>query len=174
MPYRESTKLLAGPYHPPPLRKGDHSFCFFRDTDVVVRSWTEARISWPRCRALDCPSSGSGLLIDEELARAVATESALAIMHHWGVTHGTVIRWRRSLGVKGMAVPLVAPSRGILRHSPAPNCTGTDSREAKGKVVGNSGNYSDLHQAASGSIREAPPGFEPGMADLQSTALPLG
>jgi len=73
-----------------------------------------------------------------------------------------------------MVAPLVAPSRGILRHSAALNCTNTTDHGAKGKAVVNNGICSDLHQAASGSIREAPPGFEPGMADLQSTALPLG
>src|SRR5713226_7070015 len=30
------------------------------------------------------------------------------------------------------------------------------------------------HQGTSGDMKEAPPGFEPGMADLQSAALPLG
>src|SRR5262249_19222768 len=60
---------------------------------------------WPRCRALDCPGCGSGLLVDEELARAVRNESALAIMHWWGVTHGSVTRWRRALGVKRLDTP---------------------------------------------------------------------
>src|SRR5262249_30568989 len=100
-----STALLSGPYHPPALRKGDITFCLFRDTDVVITSWTDARISWPRCRALDCPGCGSGLLVDEALARAVRNESALAIMHWWGVTHGSVTRWRRALGVKRLDTP---------------------------------------------------------------------
>src|SRR5262245_7292533 len=30
------------------------------------------------------------------------------------------------------------------------------------------------HQGSTSGLRKAPPGFEPGMADLQSTALPLG
>jgi len=29
-------------------------------------------------------------------------------------------------GAPKMVAPLVAPSRGILRHLPAPNCTGTE------------------------------------------------
>jgi hypothetical protein len=38
-------------------------------------------------------------LLDEELARAVRSESAAAIMHWWGVTAGVVWRWRKALGV---------------------------------------------------------------------------
>jgi len=65
---------------------------------VVITSWTDARISWPRCRAID-QTGGSGLLVDEELARAVRTESALAIKHWWGVSKNAVQNWRRALGV---------------------------------------------------------------------------
>jgi hypothetical protein len=66
---------------------------------VVVTSWTDARIPWPRCRALDGPGGGSGLLIDEELARAVRHESVAALMHWWGACKGAVVRWRKALGV---------------------------------------------------------------------------
>jgi hypothetical protein len=93
-----STALLAGPYHPPALRKGDRAFCLFRDTDVVVTSWTDARISWPRCRAIE-QAGGSGLLVDDELARAVRTESALTIKHWWGASDTAVHNWRQALGV---------------------------------------------------------------------------
>jgi hypothetical protein len=45
-------------------------------------------------------SPGSpGIIVDEELARAVRRESALAVMHWWGVSNVTVIRWRKALGV---------------------------------------------------------------------------
>src|SRR5262249_59143650 len=44
-------RLLAGPYTPPPLRRGERTFCLYRDADVTVTSWTSAPISWPRC----CP-----------------------------------------------------------------------------------------------------------------------
>jgi hypothetical protein len=40
-----SAALLAGPYHPPALRKGDRAFCLYRDTDVVITELTGARIS---------------------------------------------------------------------------------------------------------------------------------
>jgi hypothetical protein len=70
-----------------------------RDCAVVVTSWSDAPIPWPRCRALDGPGGGSGILLDEELARAVRHESAAAVMHLWGVTAGVVWRWRKALGV---------------------------------------------------------------------------
>jgi hypothetical protein len=96
---RDRIKLLFGPYKAPPLRRGDRAFCLLRDCDVVVTSWTDARIPWPRCRALDGPGGGSGLLLDGELARAVRHESAAALMYWWGASKGAVERWRRVLGV---------------------------------------------------------------------------
>jgi hypothetical protein len=92
-------RLLAAPYTPPPLRRGDRTFCLFRDTDVTVTSWTAAPIPWPRCCRPGTHGGGSGLLLDEELARAVRTESAAAICYWWGVSEGVVWRWRKALGV---------------------------------------------------------------------------
>jgi hypothetical protein len=43
---------------------------------------------------------GSGLLVDEELARAIRLESSLAIQHWWGVDYSVVWRWRKALGVE--------------------------------------------------------------------------
>jgi hypothetical protein len=65
----DRVKLLHGPYRPPRLRVGDRTTCLFKDCDVVVTSWTDARISWQRCRPLDVPRSHPSLLVDEELAR---------------------------------------------------------------------------------------------------------
>jgi hypothetical protein len=96
----ERVELLLGPYRPPKLRVGDRTVCLLRDCDVVVTSWTDARISWPRCRALETRGGGgAGLLVDEELARAVRNESALAIRYWWGTDATTVWRWRKALGV---------------------------------------------------------------------------
>lgn len=81
---RERVKLLHGLYHPPALRRGDRAACLVLDGEVVITSWTDARISWPRCRAVGS-RGGSGLLVDEELARAVRNESAVAIKFWWGV-----------------------------------------------------------------------------------------
>jgi hypothetical protein len=96
-------KLLHGPYRAPALKRGDRATCLYRDTDVIVTSWSAGRISWPRCRALDQPIGGSGLLVDEELARAVRCESSLAIRYWWGVSHSAVHNWRKALGVDRLA-----------------------------------------------------------------------
>jgi hypothetical protein len=52
---RERVKLLFGPYKAAPLRRGDRAVCLVRDGDVIITSWTDAPIPWPRCRALDSP-----------------------------------------------------------------------------------------------------------------------
>ncbi len=99
MTQHDRVRLLFGPYQAPPLNRGDRATCLLRDCTVVITSWTDARIPWPRCRAVDSPGGGSGLLLDEELARAVRHESAAAVMHWWGVSEGVVWRWRKALGV---------------------------------------------------------------------------
>jgi hypothetical protein len=91
---RERVKLLFGPYNPPPLKRGDHTTCLFRDCLVIVTRWTDAPIPWPRCRALD----GSGLLVEEELARAMRHRSAAAVMGWWRASPTAVYHWRRVLG----------------------------------------------------------------------------
>jgi hypothetical protein len=92
-------KLLYGPYKAPRLRRGGRAFCLFRDCDVIVTGWTDARISWPRCRPLDVPRSHPSLLVDEKLARAIRHESAAALRFWWEVSEGVVHRWRKALGV---------------------------------------------------------------------------
>jgi hypothetical protein len=82
--------LLFGPYKAPALQKGDRAFCLARDCDVVITSWTYALMRWLRCRALETHGGGSGLLVNEELARAVQHESALAIKFWWHVSTTTV------------------------------------------------------------------------------------
>jgi hypothetical protein len=69
-----------------------------RDCLVTITSWTDARIPWPRCQPVG-QRGGCGLLLDEEMARAVCCESASAIVYWWGVDQGVVWRWRKALGV---------------------------------------------------------------------------
>src|SRR6059058_1205517 len=109
-------KLLHGPYTPPSLRKGDRATCLLRDGTVVITSWSDGRISWPRCRALG-HRGGSGLLVEEELARAILHESAAALMYWWGVTCTTAWRWRLALGVEGRAG--TEGSRRLIRAAAA-------------------------------------------------------
>jgi hypothetical protein len=44
----DPSRLRFGPYAPPAVKKGDCSFCLYRDADVVITAWTDARIQWPR------------------------------------------------------------------------------------------------------------------------------
>jgi hypothetical protein len=90
--------LLFGPYRRPKLRVGQRAFCLARNADVIITGWSTAPISWPCCRRVggrDCP----GLLVEEELARALRHEAAAAIKDWWGVGTPTVWRWRKALGV---------------------------------------------------------------------------
>jgi hypothetical protein len=93
------TDLIAGPYVPPDLAKGDRTFCLYRDRDVVVTRWTDARIQWPRCCALGA-GAGSGLLVNDELLRDIRTEAAVALKFWFGVSTKAVWNWRRTFGVK--------------------------------------------------------------------------
>jgi hypothetical protein len=102
---RDRVKLLFGPYKPPALRKGDRTSCLYRDQDVRIIGWTDARIPWPLCRALSARGGGHGLLVDDELARAVRQESAAAIRYWWGVGVHTVWSWRKAFGVGRMDSP---------------------------------------------------------------------
>jgi hypothetical protein len=92
-------QLLFGPYAAPRLRRGQRATCLFRDCDVVITGRTAARLDWPLCRPLGKPIGRPTILVDEELARAVRYESALALRHWWGVGESLVWKWRQALGV---------------------------------------------------------------------------
>lgn len=94
----QRVKLLFGPYQPPRLRVGDRDVCLLRDCPVVVTSWTDACITWPRCKPPE-GRSAPGLLVDEELIRAIRHESAVALRHWWGVGVTLVWKWRKAFGV---------------------------------------------------------------------------
>jgi hypothetical protein len=95
----DKVKLLFGPYEAAPLKKGDRAWCLYRDAGVIVTTWSDAPTPWPRCHLAEGRARGHGLLVDEELARAIKHEAAAAVMHWWGVSRNTVRRWRGALGV---------------------------------------------------------------------------
>lgn len=94
-------QLLHGPYTPPRLQIGERTECLLRDRLVVVTSWTDAPISWPRCQPVG-QRGGCGLLLAGDLVHAVRCESALAVGYWWGVSEGVVWRWRKALAVGRM------------------------------------------------------------------------
>jgi len=93
-------QLHHGPYTPPALRRGDPATCLYRDGDVVITGLSDGRISWPQCRRLGARGGGLGLLVDEELARAVPLESSVALQYWFGVDASTDWLWRQALGVE--------------------------------------------------------------------------
>jgi hypothetical protein len=121
----ENARLLFGPYTAPALKRGDRATCLLRDGDVVITSWSAGRIPWPRCRAVDA-HGGSGLLVDEELARAIRTESAAALMYWWGVGQHAVWHWRKALGVGGHT-----GTEGTRRLVRAASASGADTLRGK-------------------------------------------
>ena len=93
-------KLLFGPYKPPPLKRGDRAYCLFRGAPVVVTGCTDAPIPWPLCHLAGYRRPcGRGILVDDELARAICHESVTAVKYWWGVSRNTARRWRGAFGV---------------------------------------------------------------------------
>jgi hypothetical protein len=98
-PDPDKVKLLFGPYRAPPLKKGQRAWCLYRDAAVVVATWSAAPIPWPRCYLAGRRPCAHGLLVDEELARAIKHESAAAVGYWWGASRSTVQHWRAAFGV---------------------------------------------------------------------------
>ena len=73
--------------------------CLYCGGECVVTSPSSAPIPWPRVQALDLKSR-SRLLVDEELLRAIRTESVQAIIYWFGVSKGVVCDWRRTFDCK--------------------------------------------------------------------------
>jgi hypothetical protein len=85
----DRVRLLHGPYRAPRLHVRDRATCHYRDCLVVVTAWTDAPISWPR--ALPVGERGHpSLVVNEELARAIRSESSPAVRYWWGMSMGVV------------------------------------------------------------------------------------
>jgi transposase-like protein len=93
---------LIGTYTPPAVRVGERVICMLRDCECKVTSLSSAPLPWPRVQPLE-HLGGSGLWVCDELVRAIKTESAAALGHHFGVSAGVVWRWRKAFGVGGRA-----------------------------------------------------------------------
>lgn len=86
--------LLCAPYTAPAVRRGDWIMDELLGL-VEVGGWTGAPIPWPYRRRTGSPS----LILTDDLVRAVRCEAELAICDQWGVSKGTVYKWRKALGV---------------------------------------------------------------------------
>ncbi|MEM7048927.1 MAG: hypothetical protein AAF604_04670 [Acidobacteriota bacterium] len=87
--------LIAGPYVAPLARRRSRLYCHYRHCEQVVGGYTDAPISWPRVLKTGRHSP----IVTDDLARAVRTESEIAVAHHWGVSETLVYHWRKALGV---------------------------------------------------------------------------
>jgi hypothetical protein len=81
------------------VKVGDRAMCLYRDTEVVIFDWSMAPIPWPCCYVFGTRAAGQGLLVEDELARAIRHESAMAVEYWWGISRKTVNKWRHALGV---------------------------------------------------------------------------
>src|SRR4051812_9512932 len=72
-------KLFFGPCHPPEVEPGARLFCELRGS-VVVRSFTNGPIPWPRARM---PNGLPPIIVCGDLARAIRTESLAAVAYWW-------------------------------------------------------------------------------------------
>ncbi len=117
----DKTALLFGPYKPPAVKVRDRAWCLFRNREVTVYDWSIGPIPWPLCYFAGTRAAGKGFLVEDELARAIHHESALAVAHWWGTCYGTVIKWRAGLGVKRMDAE---GSRRIIHDAALTNLNG--------------------------------------------------
>lgn len=85
--------LLRGPYTAPDVSSG--WLVDSQDGLIEVGGWTSAPIPWPRRKKTGKHSP----ILCGDLILAVAIESSAAVQHYWGVSEGTVWRWRQILGV---------------------------------------------------------------------------
>jgi hypothetical protein len=124
MPEEQGPALIAGPYEPPKVRRGDWIECEVNGL-TRVGGYSCGQIPWPRAWR----TGTHQLIVTAELARAVRTEAEIVIAYWWDVGLTTVWAWRRALGVGRMTdgtvqlyrelqparLPPEAAARGLLK-----------------------------------------------------------
>ncbi len=126
-------ELLGAPYRAPAGRPGD-----WLDDEIdgrlEVGGWTSAPIPWPRRKKNGRPS----LILTDELARAVRTESVEAICHWWGVGATKVWMWRQALGVGRVTAgtrKLLQENTGVPPEAAARGREKAASPESRAKIA---------------------------------------
>src|SRR5262245_25809937 len=96
-------QLLHHSYTQSTTPHGEPAARLLQPRNAVHMRRTDDPISWPPCRSHRSRAKTSerwpARLPCVELARGMRCESARRIQHWWNVTHGTVARWRKALGV---------------------------------------------------------------------------
>jgi hypothetical protein len=92
---------LLGTYKTPRFRVGDVVRCLLRGWVPIV-GVSVAPIPWPLGGKLGERCSP---VVYQDLADAVRCESPSAVAHWWGVSAGTVRKWRRRLELNGWQIP---------------------------------------------------------------------
>jgi hypothetical protein len=80
MPCLDRNRLHFGPYAAPHFQFGQRVKCLARGY-VTITKLSDARIPWPVGKG----PGGLGLVLCDDLAKAVRREAACAVMHSWGV-----------------------------------------------------------------------------------------
>lgn len=137
--------LLFGPYLPPVHRKGSWITDEIHGL-VQVNGWTNGPLSWPTRKR---PGGGPrAVAVTADLARAIRSESAVAIAYWIGISTKTVRGLRRELDVprntpgtlaRHAAVaelpPAEAVAKGRARVATDPEIRQRISEKQRGKIV---------------------------------------
>lgn len=109
------------------MKRRERVTCLYRDCDCWITSWSNAPISWPRVQPIG-KRGGSGLWVNDELKRAICTESADALIHWFGVSANTVWAWRMAFGVDGR-VNTTKGSKRAIRAAAKEGAAATKAKE---------------------------------------------